>query len=404
MRRTGMLVERMRSTPKLGGDVVTFVVMAAISIAMTLVILSHLQVASPLKDQFRFSADFEKAPAIQMTAVQEVRIAGIPVGKIIGAEPKDGRGRVDFQIDSKYPVYKNASVHLTAKSPVNVMYVTLNPGSPSAGRLAEGDVLPVSQTSEMVQPYELLDELDARARVALTDIVTEANVALANASQTLPKGLNAVDQAAASFQPVVDALAERRANLKHLVGSLSAIAVAVGNDDQRLARLIASLETALGVVSDRQDDLGASIDQLPGVTNILNRSMVSTAQLSNELSPTLKSLNKASGKLEGAVEHLSSTVVSAREAVVKARPVVAKAEPVVADLRPLAGDLKLALGDLEPVTSTLPEATKKLVPWLNDLGAFIYNSSSSFSLGDVNGGLGRANLVLKVGDPLGGGL
>jgi phospholipid/cholesterol/gamma-HCH transport system substrate-binding protein len=56
------------------------------------------------------------------------------------------------------------------------------------------------------------------------------------------------------------------------------------------------------------------------------------------------------------------------------------------------------------VVSTLPEATQKLVPWLDHLGAFIYNTSSSFSLGDANGGIARAYVVVKLSDPTGGGV
>jgi phospholipid/cholesterol/gamma-HCH transport system substrate-binding protein len=97
-------------------------------------------------------------------------------------------------------------------------------------------------------------------------------------------------------------------------------------------------------------------------------------------------------------------VSSARDLVVKARPVVREARPVVADLRPLTGDLRSALSDLGPVAANLPRATKRLVPWLDDLGGFVYNTSSSFSLGDVNGGIGRANVVVKLSDPTGGGL
>jgi len=41
------------------------------------------------------------------------------------------------------------------------------------------------------------------------------------------------------------------------------------------------------------------------------------------------------------------------------------------------------------------------VPWLDDLSAFVYQTSSAFSLADVNGGLGRAQVNLKVDDPKG---
>lgn len=404
MTRLKTLAGRIRNTPGIARDASMLLAVLLVGAIASAYLFSNYHVILPTTKTYEFSADFDQTPAVQLASRQEVRIAGVAVGKITAAEvTDDGHARLTFKIDPKQAVYKNARVIMRSKTPLNVMYVTLDPGGPPAERLDAGGVIPMSQTDRVLQPYELLDELDSRARTALTDLVMHADAALADAPRDLPPGLGATEDAATSFRPVVTALQQRRANLKHLVTSVAQIATAAGRDDARLTRLVDALSGTLGVLARSDKQLSRALAQLPGVTRTLRSSMVSTASLSKQLSPTLKALHKASGDLPDTLAGLTDTVANAGDVLVEARPVVRKLRPVVADLRPLVSDLNGTLTDLSPVVSTLPDATTRLVPWLDHLGAFIYNTSSSFSLGDVNGGLGRANVVVKLYDPLGGG-
>lgn len=404
MSRLSIAKDRIRNVPGLGRDaalVATVLVAGLLAIAY---LVGNYGVISPWKDQYAFSADFDQGPGIQLAGVQEVRIAGIKVGKIVDAEPtKDGRARLTFKIDEGHQVYENARLVIRSKTPLNVMYVSLNPGGPPAAKLKTDGVIPVEQTDRVLQPYELLDQLDPRARQALTDLVNEGDVALANGGTDLSPGLNATDKAMKSFEPVFNELRTRRANIARLVTAVAQISNAAGADDKRLASLVSSLQTTLKIVSERDGELAKTLDLLPGLTTTLDISMRSAAGLTDELTPTLKSLDEASGKLPAAVKRLTSTVDEAQALITAAGPVIAKARPILADLRPLTADLNSALGNLAPVFSTLPSATQRLVPWLNDLGGFVYNTASSFSLGDVNGNIGRAQLVIKVTEPTGAG-
>jgi phospholipid/cholesterol/gamma-HCH transport system substrate-binding protein len=405
MSKWAILRDRIKNTPGLGRDVGYIVAVLVASAIVAGYLFSGYNVVLPTAERTEFQAEFEKAPALQLAARQEVRIAGVDVGEITDAEvTDDGTALLTMSIDPEHQIYSNAHLVMRSKNPLNVMYVALDPGGPPGEPLASAEVIPAEQTERVTQPFELLDELDARARAALTDLLMQADTALADAPRDLPRGLNAVEGAADSFRPVVTALRTRRNNLESLVTSVSRISAAAGHDDARLASLADSLATTLGVIAANDEKLSASLDRLPGTLRTLRRSMRSASLLSDELSPTLKSLHDASAELPGALQRLTSTVVNARGTLRAARPVARKARPVVADLRPLVSDLKGTLADLSPVVSTLPGATKRIVPWLDHLGAFIYNTSSAFSLGDVNGGIGRANIVVKSTDATGGGL
>lgn len=404
MRKLRLTWQRMRSVPGLKRDLALLTVVVLVGVAVTGYLLSKYHQVLPWSDRYEFAAEFDMAPAIQLASNQEVRIAGVPVGRIADAEPTDdGKARLKFSLEPGHQVFDNARLVVRSKSPLNVIYVALDPGGAPGKPLPDGGVIPDSQTERVLQPFELVDQLDSRAQAALSSLVEEADVALADAPRDLPGGLRATDATMASFRPVVEQLQKRRESLRRIVTSVARVSAAAGTDDKRLATLAASLEQTLSVIATRDKELGATLAELPGMTKVLRESMASTRELTDELTPALEQVHAATGKLPPALARLAETVDEAGSLVRAARPVVAKGKPVVADLRPLAGDLNGALGDLRPVVRTLPSATKRIVPWLDDLGAFVYQTSSSFSLADVNGGLGRAQVVFRVDNPTGGG-
>lgn len=397
------MMERVRNTPGLGRDVAALTVCVVLGIACSIYILSKQNVSAPWTDKYTFAAEFDKAPAVRPQAMQEVRIAGVQVGRITKAEPtRNGNARVEFTIDPEHDVYRDARVILRTKSPLNVMYATLDPGTPAAGPLPEGETLPITQTDRVVQPNELLDELDVKARAGLTSLLNELDVAMAADPTALGDGLGATKKAMLSFQPVLEQLEKRRNNIRRLVTSFSGIAKAVGDDRVRIAALTEDSHDTLEVLAKRDSELSATLAELPGLTDELQSSMDSVDLLSTELDPTLTNLTKASEELPDALDDLTGTVGAIRQFVRGASPVVDKAGPVVSDLRPLSGDLRYALRNLSPVADLLPRASEMIVPWMDDLAGFTYNTSSSFSLYDANGGMGRAVVQVDLTNPLGG--
>lgn len=397
------VAQRIKNTPGLLSDVVVLAVCVTMGVACSLYILSHQDWQPPWKDRFSFAAEFDKAPAVRPESMQEVRIAGVQVGRISGAQPtREGNARVEFSIEPEHKVYENARVILRTKSPLNVMYATLDPGGPPAAPLDEGGTVPITQTERAIQPNELLDKLDTRARMGLTTLLNEADVAMAKDPRALGRGLAATEGAMRSFEPVLTQLRQRRENIRRLVTSFSGIARAVGDDRARLAVLTDSTQQALRALASRDDQLAATLDQLPGFTNSLRTSMTSVDRLSGQLDPTLTSLSEASEELPRALKDLTGTVGAIRKFVDGAAPVVDKAGPILRDARPLVGHLDASLRNMSPVTGDLPSATQRIVPWLEDLAAFVYQTSSSFSLYDANGGLGRANLNVDLTNPTGG--
>ncbi|WP_020662091.1 MlaD family protein [Amycolatopsis benzoatilytica] len=388
--------ERVRSEPKLGRNVLTLVALVALGLAVGGYIVSQQGAGTttwPWQDRFVMKAEFDNAPAVSPGNGQEVRIAGVKVGQIDSASVSDdGKALLTLSIDPRYKVYDNARTVLRPKSPLNEMYVEIDPGGPPGKEIPQDGTLPASHSQRPIQVDEVLGHLDDNTLNALTSLVKESDAALAHAPQSLANGLSATDQVATDLKPVVTALQTRKDTLAKLVTALAQISKSVGGNDARLSALAKSLRETLGAAGAQSGPLNASLAQLPDLTRQLDEATSSVVGLSDQLDPTLENLRKASGELPDSLSKLTKAVDQAGNTVDQATPVVAKAKPVVDDLRPLVGDLNGTLPDLHEITGRLNQVTAAVLPYLNDLSAFVYQTNSLTSLHDANGGILRGLL------------
>lgn len=393
--RLGTALARAKSEPGLFRNLVVLAVLLVLGVAVGGVILSQQRVTWPWEHKLVFSATFDQTPGISPGNGQEVRIAGVAVGQITDATVDDqGHGVVEMELDGDQTIYDNARLVLRPKSPLNEMFVNINPGGAPGAPIEDGAVLPLANTERPVQVEEVLGHLDANTRDALGSLLSESDVALASAPTELPKGLTAANGVLEKLQPVVTELNARRETLAKLVTALSRVSTAVGSDDTRLSGLADSLQTTLRSVAEQQNNLDQALAQLPGVSTSLRDSTAAVQGLSDQLDPTLDNVKAASDSLPDALDRLNGSVGQLDSTLDSAKPFLEAARPVVTDLRPFVGDANAALDDLRPSTERFDPITAQLLPYLADLQAFIYNTNDVTSLRDANRGIFRGQTQL----------
>lgn len=389
--------QRVRTVPGLGRYSAALAVLVVGGLVAVGFLLGNLQFILPGEDRYVFSADFDKAPAVDPSQTPEVRIAGVPVGVVTGSKvTEDNNSRLTFSLEPDQVIYDNARIVLSPKNPLNLMYVNIDPGGPPGKPLKDGSVIPVTQTDRPIQPDEVLSHLDSRTRDSVANLLVTMDTALANAPKELPAGLGATNDAMAAFKPVLAKLEKRQESIRAVVSSLSQITAAVGDNNGRLSQLADSLEGTLKSLAKRDEALKATLAELPGTTDQLSGAMSSVRGLSGELSPALKKISDASGQLPETLDKLRGTLGAAQQTVDAAQPVVAKASPLLDQLGPVVGSARTSLTHLEPVTKRLDPITATVVPHLEDLAAFVYNTSSMVSLQDGQGNFFRGHVVAPL--------
>src|SRR3954471_935715 len=104
----------------------------------------------PLKPKgYRFHTSFAEAGQLALEA--DVRISGVPVGKVktITPDKKTGRADVVIQLQSQYaPLPSDAKAILRKKALLGETYVELTPAPRAVKPIPEGGLLAASQASD----------------------------------------------------------------------------------------------------------------------------------------------------------------------------------------------------------------------------------------------------------------
>jgi len=382
--------ERVKTEPGLARNTIVLIALLAIAAVVGGIVLANQRFVAPWDNRQVFYASFAATPGVSPGNGQEVRIAGVNVGDIVGADVDDtGHARLEMSIERGHHLYENAKLVLRPKSPLNEMYVTIDPGGPPSPAIPDGYTYPESNTVRPVQVDEVLDHLDDNTQTALTSLLAESDVALTNAKTDLPGGLDATRIVGNDLKPVAQQLALRKEKIRTLITSLGQISNAIGGDDKRLATLASGLQTTLRSFGGHEPQFDRTLAALPGLVHNLRRSTDAVQDLADQLDPTLHHLQDASDEFPDALRKLRKTSDKLDDVVDVAEPFVHELKYFSHHVKPFTDELNDALPALHGATERLDPVTNALLPYLPDVGAFTIQTRSIVSLEDANGGILR---------------
>jgi phospholipid/cholesterol/gamma-HCH transport system substrate-binding protein len=355
-------------------DFIAIAVLIVAAIIVTGYILRHQPSFTFGQSYYTIDAEFSEASAVTSGQGQPVTIAGVQVGKVGSISLRDGKAVVQMNIDKKYAhrVYRNASVLLRPRTPLKDMYLSLDPGTASAGRLPAGSTLGTGQTNPDVDVSEILSSLDADTRNYLllllsggaqifrdhgTTSTQPSPDAVANLRGTL-KRFAPLDRDTESFASL---LATRQRNLRRAVHNLNLVAGSLGSVDTELASLVRSSDTNFTAISQNDAELEDTLSQFPGTLRQANETLGKVKGFANASATTLTAL-------EPFAHNLSPALAAARPLFKDTTPVIAnQLRPFSVSLQPLARALAPAAAALNQATPSLSASVGSLNTLFNEL-------------------------------------
>ncbi|AXB46197.1 MlaD family protein [Prauserella oleivorans] len=292
-----------------------------------------------------FARDYHLRPY-----VTEVKVAGVPVGKVTAVEPgSDGSARVEVKVDGDIPG-KLRSAPSAVIRPATLLggkyYLDLVPGGQPGDF---GGTIPVARTEVPV-------ELDKVTRALPPDTLESATSAVDSLDRTLDeRGRAALDRlladAPGTLDPAATVLDAARGtrpatDLTHVVGGLESTARTLTEQPGQLDAIVRDLDTLGTVLGRRSADLADALATLPR---------------------TLDSTNAGLRRLDGTLIRLRDTADPARPVAAELDTALAHADPVLAKARPLVTDLKNLLVDARPVVERLVPTARDATPVLDDV-------------------------------------
>jgi phospholipid/cholesterol/gamma-HCH transport system substrate-binding protein len=324
----------------------------------------------PFTHDFRVKAVFPSANSIRKNS--PVRIAGVNVGKVKKIERQDGTDAavVTMEIANKgLPIHKDATVKIRPRIFLEGnFFVDMQPGTPGAPTLGDGDTLPISQASTPVQLDQVLTALQQDTRQQLQSLLDNYGKALTakptpeQDSQQDPsvRGLTAAQAINKSYRYggpafkntaiVNDAfLGSEPHDLSQLIDGLNNVTKGLDRNEGALKDLITNFNTTMASFASHDGDLRQTI---------------------HLLAPTLDNAGKALTSLNASFPNTRAFAREILPGVRETPATIDAAFPWIAQTRKLLGpdELKGVADELSPATRDLAKVVDqslKLLPQAN---------------------------------------
>ncbi|MGE0215598.1 MCE family protein [Mycolicibacterium sp.] len=284
------------------GAGVTRVGVARVGIALALTValigaLLFVLRSAPVQKTF-LTAYFDNSTGIYPG--DDVRILGVPVGKIESIEPQPQRAKITFWVDGKYKVPADAEAVILSPTIVTARFIQLTPVYTTGPALPDGAVIPQERTAVPVEWDDLREQLrKLNATLAPTrpggvstlgafvttvannlrgqgPAIRESMIALSQSLSILADRSGDLFGTLENLSILVSALQNSTGLMRQLNGNLAAVTALLADDPGEIGTAVTDLNTAVtdlrGFLAENHDSLGTTFDKLAEVTAALGES------------------------------------------------------------------------------------------------------------------------------------
>jgi phospholipid/cholesterol/gamma-HCH transport system substrate-binding protein len=333
--------------------------------------------AVPLKPKgYRFDISF--VDATQLAQEADVRISGVPVGKVKAIETTDeGRSTATIELDAEYaPIPRDSRAMLRQKTLLGETYVELTPGTRNGPSVPENGLLPITEVSEMVELDEIVRAFDAPTRQAFRTWMDSQAQAVTGRSKDISDALATLDPFAEDTRKLLQILDSQEGAVRSLISSTGEVFGALSERRGELGGLIESSNRVFATTAERREDLQdlfrvlptfsresrATVERLETFARNTDPLVTQLRPAARELSPTLQSLERIAPDLRALFRDLDPLIRASRTGL----PAF---EAFLRDLRPFLGDLDPVLKQLQPIASFLREYRVELASFFANVPA-----------------------------------
>ena len=231
-----------------------------------------------------YYAAFSEAGGLK--ANDEVRIAGVRVGKVKSVDLEGDHVRVQFLVDSGVDFGAQTGAAIKVKTLLGAMYLALEPAG--SGQLEEGSEIPADRTSSPYDVVQAFSGLADRSERIDTDQLAEALNTMASLTKNTPEEFQAA------------------------LRGMSTLSQNIAARDKQLNTLLTNMRKVSGVLGDRRGDLVTLMRDgdklfraLAARRESVHNLLTATSQLSVELTRMVRSTR---ADLKPALDHLDNVV------------------------------------------------------------------------------------------------
>ncbi len=356
----------------------------------------------PLKPKgYRVNASFVGATALSVEA--DVRISGVPVGKVKKIEPdrESGRSDVEMEIRSRYaPLPADVRAQLRQKTLLGETYVELTPGSAKGRKLPERGRIPVSQVMPSVQLDEIFRAFDPRTRKAFQSWMEQSAIGIQGRGKDISDALGNLGPFAEETAEVVDILDRQESAVTQLISNTGVVFEALTERDTQLRDMIVNLETVFRTTGERDQQLQEAFTVLPTFQRESRETLARLETFARDTDPLVSQLRPAARQLSPTLQDLERLAPDLRRLFRDLDPLIKASRTGFPAAQRLLDDLKPVLQQLDPALDQVIPILQYLKPFRRELTAFFANTVAATQATDIQPGTGTELHYLRTTNPV----
>lgn len=386
----------MGSKPPSAAAIAVSILFALSCFCATLFVWKSFGGTSPLQAQgYRFRASFG-SEATNLTGGSSVRIAGVPVGKVVKVEPQGGRFEATMELKSRYaPIPEDARAITRIKTLLGETFVELTPGSPNAPKLPENGELRRQNIGNPQGVDQVLGAFDKVTRDQFKDFLADFAIGLNGRGRDLNAILGNATPATQELQRLVDVLDQEQPAVRSLVRDAGTALNAVGDRASDVQSLVRSGNELFAATAARDRELTAAVRAFPPFLRDARAALKQFDGVAADAAPTLRTLRPVAPLVRPGLVEATRLGPLLTRTFRQSGPLLDASGP---GLKALTRTLKAA----RPLMKVLEDAGRESVPVLqyvngyrNELVTAIANLGAATNAVD-----GRGQKYLRVVLPL----
>jgi phospholipid/cholesterol/gamma-HCH transport system substrate-binding protein len=200
----------------------------------------------------------------------DVRLAGIPIGRVSDIEVVDGTAVVRFVVGDDIEVPSDSTVAVRWRNLIGQRFLSVEPGSDTT-MLGDGDT--VSESDDVVDLGRVVNQLSPLAQSVGPEQVNRILTALVTAFEGNEGNYDAI---LADLGSLSNVLADREALLGQMLADYDTIAGAIASRDDQIAAMATNLASITGTLNATDDLIATALTEFAafadGTETLLERS------------------------------------------------------------------------------------------------------------------------------------
>ena len=255
----------------------------------------------------------------QLVGDNDVQVGGRRVGKVTEIElTANNQANVTVEVQEPYaPLHEGttAIMRATSLSGVANRYIALTPGPQSAPLIAEGETIPVDQTTTIVDIDQLFNTLDPKTTKGLAEVIQGFGTWYRGRGVDARRGLPYLSPALNATIGLLEKLNSDQPALEQMVQSTSSVVGTLAAKGPTLTNLVTNANISLGAIGDENQSLAEALQYLPqtlrrGSTTFVN------------LRTTLNSVDQLVAASLPATKNLAPFLTDLNPLLVQAKPTI----------------------------------------------------------------------------------